>query len=101
MKGSSRQDRTSVAFLRTLAIPAGAAALGGLGVLLGRALEFCWVHGDFGGTGSDCNRQYTFSLGLKTDASLGNLKSLVWRRYVKPGNWMPLPSQRGPPKTDH
>lgn len=29
---------------------AGAAVLGGLGVLLGKALEFCWVHSDLGGT---------------------------------------------------
>lgn len=72
-----------------------------LEVLLGRALEFCWAHGEFGVRYVSCtpflaSRPWIFSLALRRDASLGSLKSLVWRWYLKLGIACHCPSQRGP-----
>ena len=51
-----------VSGLHTQTPPSGEASQGcgrlehqvGLGVFLDKALEFCWIHGEFGGTGSAC-----------------------------------------------
>lgn len=54
--------------------------MGGVGSEAGQALEFPWVHGEFG---IWVVTAATFSSGLRRDASVGNLEPLVWRLYFK------------------
>ena len=62
----------------------------GLGVLLGKSLEFCWVHGEFGvrvaPTSLCWPAESRHSHWGGRGACLDNLKSVVWRWYLKPGN---------------
>lgn len=61
-----------------------------LEVLLGRVFEFCWVYGEFGVRYVSCifflvSRSWIFLLVFRRDVSLGSLKLLVWRWYLKLG----------------